>query len=393
MPYLEQALRCSKGENRFQDYDMRAYQSMAMANMLLGKYDTAVEFLDQIVVGLGNENVSAKTWRYLAECWGGTRLGKGDQSKSLMYLARAEAAINGDAAEEGEIAAARATFQLFAGDYQGAQRSFETAISIAKQCNNAESLSKNQAYLADVFLTVGKVEDALEMAEGALKNAESVPGYYGELEATYYLGMVHLHAGNSREAIRLLTKSADISLKIGEYTGLCWALTFLSLAYDANDDMDGALKAASRSYECAQTTESSFIMLNGISGLLHAKIRRGEMEDVERLYEKGVMIQKDFNWGMHSSTRCLLTAAMAEYQAAKGDWANSVKLFEESFHLAEGTPNGLLLEALGRTWYGKFLETRGNANEAKAQFVRAIELYRSLRNMVQADKIRKAHHL
>lgn len=386
IPYLDQALGCAGKDAAYDGEVLRAYESLASANILMGRYDTAANYLDRVVKKTGLERASARTLRDLAECWGGIHLGKGDQTKSLRYLDLAEAAARDDPKELGEIAGVRASMMLHDGNLEAAKANYRKAISACRASNNDEGATNNMARLSSVYLTEGDVEEALAQADDALRLAGRTPGYYAELEATYHIGMVYFHIGNTKEAIRMLGRSADIGYRIGEYTGLCWGLTFLSLAYDDTGDLESCALSAKRSYESAQTTESAFIMLNGISGLLHATVRKGELEEAERLYEKSLAIEKDFRWGMHSSTRCILTMGRAEYQAAKGNWDECSALFSQAFEQMRGTPEGLLLEAISRVAYGRILMSRDDAEGAKAQLSSAKAIYGRLRNHPGVDR-------
>jgi len=386
IPYLEQVLECAHNDPKYDEQVAKANESLGLANMLLGRYDTAAEIFDRIVAKIGLQKVDAKLLMRLSECWGGTRLGKGENRKAMEYLGMAEKVAGNDPETIGDIAAIHATLDLWTGDFKAAELHFKKAIESFKSTQRTEDLIRFHAYLSDVYLTQGKVEEALDRAEDALLLAKKTPGFYGEMEANYYAGMVHLHLGNAKEAIRLLSRSVEISTQIGEYSGICWGCTSLSLAYESVSDMDSAYRSAKRSYEDSKNTESGFIMLNGISGLLHSCVRMSKLEEASHIYREAIELQKDFKWGMHSSTRCFLIASMAEYQAASKEWEQSAQLFQHGFELMQGTPIGILLEALSRSWYAESLLKKVDKDEAIKQLMTSIELFRRLRNTLQAER-------
>jgi hypothetical protein len=108
----------------------------------------------------------------------------------------------------------------------------------------------------------------------------------------------------------------------------------------------------------------------------------------EQFCNEAINLQKNFNWSMHSTTRCLLTAAMAEHYALKGDWSQSDQLFEQSFELMKGTPNGLLLEALSRSWYAESLAFRGLSAEASEQIRSGCSICSRLHNTFLLESFR-----
>jgi tetratricopeptide (TPR) repeat protein len=389
VPLLEQVIQCAGSDPSCQGEVIKAYDSLGMANLLLGRLEKAVESLNIVVSRMGLENASSKTLFNLAECWSGVALGKGDQTKSLTYLDMAEKAAKGNQYEIGRIAGFRATASLWKGDFSGAETNFRTAINSMIQAKDIENVIRYKSYLSDAFLTQGKMEESLEELQDALELVKVTPGFYGELEANFYAGTVHLHIGNVKEAIQHLKRSVKIAMQIGESSAICHGYTYLCLAWEMLEDKEEALAAARLSYENAQGTESPFIMLNGISGLLHMLVRMNKVEEAEQLNEKALILQKDFNWSMHSTTRCLLTAAMAEFCAIKGEWSKSDQLFLQSFGLMIGTPSGLLLEALSRTWFAGSLLKRDRVDDAVEQLNLSLDICSRLHNAFQIDVARK----
>jgi len=63
--------------------------------------------------------VEARVQRKQAECWKPNALGKGDASKALHFLDRAEGCEEAEPSERGEIEAIRAEIALMSGDLDG----------------------------------------------------------------------------------------------------------------------------------------------------------------------------------------------------------------------------------------------------------------------------------
>ncbi len=65
-----------------------------------------------------------------------------------------------------------------------------------------------------------------------------------------------------------------------------------------------------------------------------------------------------------------------------------MKVFEESFDLMKDTPNGLLLEAMSRVWYGESLSKKGDWIGSIEQMEKAYQIYERLFNYSQMEKVK-----
>jgi tetratricopeptide (TPR) repeat protein len=388
---LGQVVKCAGSDPSYDKELIHAYESMGFAYCILGRDETADEILERVITRVGLENASSRTLYNLAEIWAGTSLGKGDQTKSLIYLEMAERAARNDQFMLAKVSGYHATSSLWNGDFASAEMYFRATIDYMIDAKNIEETVKFKSYYADALLTQGKVEEALDEIQGALQLIKGTPGFYGELEATFYAGMIYLHIGNVNEAIDHLRRAVGIATQIGEFSAICHGYVFLSLALEMIDDVDGASMMANSGYENALRIESQFILLMALGGMLHNSVRTGKRDEAEKLCNEAIEIQKNFNWSMHSTTRCLLTAAMAEHYALNGDWSQSDMLFEQSFELMNGTPNGLLLEALSRSWYAESLTFRGMSAEANEQVRLGYSICSRLHNTFLMESLRRNH--
>ncbi len=388
---LGQVVKCAGSSQAYEKELIHAYDSMGFAYCLLGRDETADEMLERVIGRVGLEKASSRTLYNLAEIWAGTSLGKGDQSKSMVYLEMAERAAGNDQYMLAKVTGYRATSSLWNGDYGSAEKYFRATIDYMMGAKDIEQVVKFKSYYADALLTQGKVEEALEEIQDALQLIKGTPGFYGELEANFYAGMIYLHIGNVNEAIDHLNKGVGIATQIGEFSAICHGYVFLSLALEMINDVEGASTMAISSYDNALRTESQFIMLMALGGILHNSVRTGKRDKAEQFCNEAINLQKNFHWSMHSTTRCLLTAAMAENYALKGDWSQSDQLFEQSFELMKGTPNGLLLEALSRSWYAESLTFRGLSAEASEQIRSGCSICSRLHNTFLLESFRRNH--
>jgi tetratricopeptide (TPR) repeat protein len=390
IPYLERVLGYIESDQELASYWEKVNMNLAYANLYIGNLEKAVSYLNVIVEKKGLVNADPRLLRYLAECWCGVALGEGTLDKTFGYLdlAEEEAIKSEDKHELSEILADRGTFSLWKGDFEKAEVSFLRSIELLRDGNDPDQMVRFMSYLADVYLTLGKIEKALETVEDAARIANGIPGFSGQMEALYYSGMVHFHLGNWREARKLLERSADIAKKIGQTALLCWTDTNLSLLHDSLGDNDTALMKAQNGLERAKEVESKFVLLLSYSTMVHACLRKDLHEQAGENCHLADNLEKEFNWSMHSTTRCLYEASKAEYLASNGRWDESKCLFENSFELMKGTPNGLLLEAMARVWFGETLIKKGDSGNAIDQFDLAHEVYRSLYNYPQMEKVR-----
>ncbi len=382
--YFTKSLDIINRTPELDEYWVRAVSGLGYANNIVGNTDDSKKFLSSLIERVGLERVDPRALRIMAE----NNLAYGIKEGTLDYLDQAEILAEKDLNEMAEIKADKATLFLWQGNFTEAESNFLQAIESSTPGSNRDLTIRLHCYLGDVYLTQGKIEKALAIMEKATQFAETTPSYYGEMEAYYYSGMTYFHLGDWREAVERIKKSIDIANKIGQLSSNCWSQTNLSLVYDSVGDYRTSLVEARRGLENAMEIQSKYAMLLGLSGMIHANLRNGSAKDALAFFEEAERIEKEIEWSLHSTTRCLFLATKGEYLAAIGDWKGSTKAFSKGFEQMIDTPNGILLEAMARVWYGELLSTRAMQTEAMDQFNRSLILYEGLFNYPQMEKVK-----
>ncbi len=311
IPFFKNTLDIIKGRADENNDFIRVKLGLAHAYIQIGNFDDAEVQIEELIASRGVENLDARTLRYLAEI----SLLRGKIEKVSEQLNKAEDAASEDPNELAEIRGTRANLFLWQGNFGEAERSYLDAISASKKAGNDDLTARLYCYLGDVYLTQGKVEKALTSVDEAFHISNETPGFYGEMEACYYSGMVYFHIGDWREAIERLRKSIDIGKKIGQLVSNCWSGANLSLVYDSIGDHKTALIEARKGLEAAREIQSPYAMLLGLSSVFHSCLRNDLMDEAKPIYDEAVNIEKGISWSLHSTTRCFFMAAKGEFLA------------------------------------------------------------------------------
>ena len=267
------------------------------------------------------------------------------------------------------------------------EKYFQSAIARYEALGEDENVILCLAYLTDVQLTIGRVDDAIRTSERGMTLLQRCPSLLAKRVILHQAGMLNFHLGNAKEARRDLSDSIELASYFNDSMNISLGSTELSLVLDSVDDLEAAYSIARRGYEEAKGLNMDLITLNSSAGLLHACIRSEKLKEARSLYDMIIDRSKDFKWGIHSTEHCLFLASLAEMKATSGEWDMSVEDFNRSLRMMKATPNGILLEAVVRSWFAEYLKKRGHIQEAQDQLDNAIKIYMRLGNINQAHRL------
>ena len=130
---------------------------------------------------------------------------------------------------------------------------YEQAMAIRRDIGDLPGEAQTAANMADTYLRVQRVEEALDLLKRALDIHRQQGYQYGEGVALNNLGEVFLASGREGEAVGPLGQARDIFARIGELRGEGYALTNLGEAYLALGEAGAAADCLQRALELRRT--------------------------------------------------------------------------------------------------------------------------------------------
>jgi tetratricopeptide (TPR) repeat protein len=323
----------------------------------------------------------------MAELWSPTRLGKGDSTRCLQYLDQAEACSSIDLEDVAQIAGCRAAIAVLSSDFTQADEWYRKAEDAFEKAGDTEQFVLHLAYHSSVFLGQGRTREARKLVDRAFEVLENSPCLLGKEEASHYLGVCRFCTGEAEQALDAFKQTVDIALKLGDYGALVFASIDRALIYDSIGDLEKALSEARFAHEIASRTESKLLSVATKALLVHEEVRNRDLDRAGLHCLEARRLAKDFHWGFRSVTRGLLAISQGEMLLSKGEDEPGFALIERGISHVRGAPEGLMIEAMARSWSGDWARDAGMMEKAAAQYREAAAIYRRLGNEPQVRRL------
>jgi tetratricopeptide (TPR) repeat protein len=164
---------------------------------------------------------------------------------------------------------------------------------------------------------------------------------------------------------------------------------YRALLYDIMEDFEAELMEVLKDYELAEMTESDYMRLQACVMLIHAYLRQNENKDAQKKRPQMLELLKKFSFKTAPLTLSLAEIVEAEFCYADSNWEEGNKKFQYGVQLIRNAQYGNLLEGVAKTWYGEHLARQGLNDDAKLEYSKALEIYRNLGNMAEAERVLK----
>ncbi len=312
--------------------------------------------------------VEARVQRKQAECWKPNALGKGDASKALHFLDRAEGCEEAEPSERGEIEAIRAEIALMSGDLDGTRLHLDAGKEIFRKTEKRKrvaDLTFMEMYASVLTSDVGNAK--AQLAELRKINS-GIDSNLTDAEAMMCQGMLRWLSGATAEGIADLNRALEIACPLGDYRFLSSIVTWRGCA---NLDAGMAEKASqdfAEGKDYTQALDRTFeeTLLDYYSGLASLRLGRGQ-EAGERF--KAVMeLSQSYQGFLASILKCYGLAGQAMILAEKGDLKGSSDMFAQALGESGDLPSLLRIpEREWRSQYAKVLQTLERKEDASRQ--------------------------
>ena len=312
-----------------------------------------------------------------------------EYSQAVALLEQAAKCDEIEKVEYGRAIKLRGSYAVISGALDQAQGFFSEAQRIFKDTGATEDLAKLCHSISDLYLSKGMTGEALASAEEAVGLFSKLQSPVGGANASFQLGSVYWNIGLHGQAIANYSKAITVLTKFGRYRALAEAYEYKAGVQDDIGDFESVRTEALKAHENGLKANSAYWQAHASFLLAIAEIRLNRIAEGEKWYKNGSKLLKSLGKlaDMRSPLSILSVLAEAHLLDAKGDWTVGKEKFLQTIEFYRGTYWAVLHEALARTQFGEAALARGLTKEAREQFMKAAEIYETLGNKTQVDKL------
>jgi len=259
--------------------------------------------------------------------------------------------------------AGRGDFKMDLADYNKALKIFEEENSLA---DVAEALSRSGLITAGV----GNVEKGISRILRSIAIFQEIGDNRKEAEAALFAGQIFYGLGFYSESRRKHVAVLKIGEKLGMFNELTWASSGLSLINEHEEHLNKALSQALKAIEHAKKTDAMTFIIEQQLSLVRLYSKLGDLNQADKnfktMMKNAPRALKRFQ-GSGAQAFNLINTTKAVYLAAKGQFKQSNKVFENHFKLLNEAHTVAGYEVRIREDFMWVLEKQGKLEEAKIQ--------------------------
>ncbi len=259
----------------------RAQQNLALTYFILGRYNEALDLLDQAFATFladGRQRHAMLVQLAISDCL--LQLCRYQDALAKCRQARGLFADLGTPLEMGQSILNEASAYLGLAQYDDAQTSLTAARTLFERENNQAAVANADVQTATVLLQQHAAAPALELARRAIDVFQAYDLPVGEARAALVAARAALALGEGAEANRLVAAALRIGLQHN----------IPALAYQGHY-LQGALAATAGAYDAGLAEYDQAIQaLERLCGRLMVEFRADFVGDKERLYEDAVAL-------------------------------------------------------------------------------------------------------
>ncbi|MCW4029189.1 MAG: DUF2791 family P-loop domain-containing protein [Candidatus Bathyarchaeota archaeon] len=295
---------------------------------------------------------------------------QGDVAKQKELFAKATGVVTADRLE-----AARITYQK--GAVAGAENDWVTAFKLDFEALQVFEEEYSLADAAQILLwlgygtsMLGQLELGVESALRSIALYDEVGDVRSELEAFAYAGGTLQACSLNDYANRMFSKAVEVNEqhKIWDYIRLIPAYVWWSMG-TMSEDLAGSTAKVLKALEYCDKTDARLYYgaIHGVLIIAHAFA--SDIPQVDRYYARLMSLPPYIL--SNGPSQVYLAPMMGVYHAAKGDFEQSTKYFNQMFEVIKATFPNPFLEASTRQLYAWALGKAGKAEDAQTQLNKA----------------------
>ncbi len=382
--YFHNVIDLAKNDPAYGEETIQSLEGIADSSLKLGIIDQAIANYRSFLEHCQDPAGRARVQRKLAQSLSYTLK---DFSEPILLLQDAERHEDLDPLEIARIKMCRANIAHSTGVHNEAEKLYSQARESLQHTGNFEDLADVLADEATLFLSLGRVKEALDAVKRADEIFRSSRNPSGEHVTSFILGVTYFHLGMVQEALSSYARNEEIGSKFG--LSLRGAYIWRGMLYYSVDDFERARLQAIRGVEECRRTSNLYwgVVANILLALSEARMRR--IADAENALRQARELGEVISGQERSPMRSYLAMAQAEVYAAKKEWSLCNEKFREAIQGLNSAVYRLLFEALARVRFGEASIRQGLIQEARDQFSVALQLYEKLGNTSQVDRVGK----
>ncbi len=298
-----------------------------------------------------------------------------ERAHALSALAQAEryASTSLDLMGEGDPRRARALFQLARAEFvlgrpHGLEHADEAIRGFLAQ-GDAESAAYAEVDAANWLWNQGRRDDAHHASERALALVANGPPSPARAAALVERARLLMIAGRRVESTEAGLAGLALAEQFGDERLQARALITLGASRNSDEDLR-------RGIELADRADSVTEFMRGQNNLAEELIQRGELTEVDELYETAAVRVRRVGW---ISGLAWIDAQRIGVTYVRGDWVTTEQLLARFFAYLE-TSEPHVLEFQGWWTRAQLAEARGDTEAVAACWARAVELARAVKD-------------
>lgn len=362
----------------------------------------AQEGLGDAYYAVGSFEKAKKTFEKLGET---TRLGgvrvralrkamaasfqRGDMPHMVELAGRAEKDVGCDRLEDARVQVYKAQAIGFRGKLEEATHDLEGCLQVFQNENSLLDVATVSREISEFYSCQGQVAEALSAIHRSIELCTDLKDPYGQAIALFYEGLVYFNCGRNEEALTSYSKAVEIGGKVGDYATMARSTVYSGMVHESLGELREALACSLKAVEYAEKTDSYYTQLIGYANVTRNYAKLGNRDPMEEYYAKFTRLFTEVG---HTASRLAHAGSVrtqAAFFAAKGQWSEANKYFEDCLSLYKGAMWANLHEAMARTEYALILAKQGKNAEAKAHIEEASRLYARIGNDLQIARLNR----
>jgi tetratricopeptide (TPR) repeat protein len=387
--YFQRVLDCSSGVDKYQGAKLQALEGLgdAYASEELLKCAKALECYEKCLQETTDSKIMARLLRKIGWCWRPDSLGMGDSTMARQFLQKAEAYPDLDLTERAEIFSTKQRIAHYDCNWDEADLYSAEAEKLFEKMGAQERLAMMLVDHAVIDLCRGLVDQAFSKLDRADSINISYPSVGGKMAIVFTYGHAHMHRGEYEKALDNFSRLLIMLEETGTYGHQHSLVYYRALVNDINEDYEEELADAQKSYEMAYLLDSEYDRFASCVLLTHAYCRLNRRDEAQNRSSEMLDLMKKFNPNMRTLSYNLAEIAQAELCYLNGDLERGNRMFRDGINMIRVGYFGKLFEAVVMTWFGDYLTLQGHNQEAKDNYLKAIEIFTHLGNETEVKRV------
>jgi len=314
---------------------------------------------------------------------------RGDMPHMLELASRAEKDVGFDHLEDARVQVYKAQAIGFRGRLEEATHDLEGCLQVFQDEDSLLDVAIVSREISEFYSCQGQVAEAFSAIHRSIELYTELKDPYGQATALFYEGLVYFNCGRNEEALNSYSKSVEIGGKVGDYTTMARSTLYSGMVHESLGELREALAFSLKAVEYAEKTESYYTQLISYANVTRNYAKLGNQDHMEEYYAKFTKLFTEVGQTASRLAHAGSVRTQATFFAAKGQWSEANKYFEDCLSLYKGAMWANLHEAMARTEYALILAKQGKNAEATAHIEEASRLYARIGNNLQIARLNR----